>query len=333
MSDNSLRAKVSLCNKFETYFSVGVAVESKYLDIYSPTIKQHFSTITPENAFKFENIHPNVHKFDFEEADLLVEYAKENKMPVRGHTLIWHEQLPDWVKKRLTNETNPNNAWDIVEEHVSSILDRYKNDVYCWDVVNEVISDDGKGIRDTIWRKALGEDYIEGVFQIARNVIPNGKFFINEYNGHIYDKRESMKKLLDKLSLNGVTVDGVGIQGHYNITFPTIEMIEDELKFYSSYGIKVHVTELDISVFDYFDRRSNVKKPTIEMVKKQEEMYVRLFELYRKYSNVVENVTIWGVSDKTTWLNDFPVYNRRDWPLLFDSELKPKNVMNIIMNI
>lgn len=325
--------KESLKGKYKDFFDVGVSVEKKYLDLYSEIIKKHFSSITPENAFKFEIIHPDEKDFDFKEADYLVKYAKINNMVVRGHTLMWHEQLPEWVKQKLINETNKQKSWEIIENHISCILDRYKNDVDYWDLVNEVLSDQDGVFRKTIWFDILGGDYIENIFKIARNVLSKGKFFINEYNVHIPEKREKMKFLLEKLHKNGINVDGIGIQGHYNITFPAIKMIEDELDFYHSLGVKVHITELDISVFDFFDHRTDLVCPTEEMIRNQEEMYCRLFELYQKYKNMVDSVTIWGVSDKTTWLNDYPVNNRQDWPLLFDSELKPKSVLNRLIKI
>lgn len=321
----------SLSQKYKNFFDIGVSVEGKYLDTYSSIIMQHFSTITPENAFKFENIHPKRDMYSFDEADALVMFAKNNNKAVRGHTLLWHEQLPDWIKQELLQGNSNELIWRMIESHISTVLERYKDTVYCWDLINEVLADEGEFLRDTVWLKVFGQNYIEKVFEMVKGILPDGKFFINEYNIHVPEKRKRMERLLNKLEHNGFRVDGVGIQGHYNITYPTIEMIKEELKFYSYYGVEVHVTELDISLYDYFDRRIDLQQPTSEMEKKQEELYGRLFELYREYSHVIGNVTVWGVSDKTTWLNDYPVKNRKDWPLLFDDTNRPKKALDRIM--
>ena len=315
---------MSLSERYKNAFRIGTAVDYENCPKYNNILTNHFNSISPENDMKFEIIHPYKDKYEWERLDKLVNYAKHKNFLVRGHTLIWHEQIPEWVKKFAGN---PSQLKGILCNHISMIVDRYKDDVYCWDVVNEVISDENDMLRKTLWSDTLGLNFIDYAFSVARDAAPNSLLFLNEYNGHVPEKREKIMHLVKEMRRHGTPIDGIGIQGHYNIYYPSIDMIRNELEDYIKLGLKIQITELDISLFDFFDRRTDLLSPTDEMVKKQEEMYFELFSLFEEYKEFISVVTLWGVADDHTWLDTYPISDRKDWPLLFDENLNIKPVL------
>ena len=314
----------SLHKKYEGYFCVGTAVDSERWPKYEDIIRKHFNSISPENDMKFVNIHPSEDTLSFERMDKLIAYSKSNGCRVHGHTLIWHEQLPDWVKKYDGNEKG---LKKVLEDHIHAVVDRYKDDIFAWDVVNEVFLDDKGSFRNTIWFETLGEKFLDYAFNAARESTSDGFLFLNDFNGHVPQKREKIISTIKNLKVKGVPIDGIGIQGHYNICYPSVDMIRSEIEEYARMGLQIRVTELDISVFDYFDRRSDLKNPMPDMIKRQENMYYSLFRLYEEYKDYVSSVTFWGVADDHTWLDDYPVEGRKDWPLLFDENLNEKSAL------
>ena len=315
----------SLYKKYNDSFKIGTAIDYNRCQEYHDIISKHFNSITPENEMKFEHIHPEEKKYFWENMDNLCKYAAHNMCSVRGHTLLWHEQLPKWVKE---HEGDTLYLKRILCDHVSTIVDRYKNNVDSWDVVNEIFSDDGsETFRKTLWFESMGESFVEHAFCAAKEADPNGSFFINEYNGHIPLKREKILACIDMMKKRGVPIDGIGIQGHYNIFFPSLEMIRSEIEEYVGRGLKIQVTELDISVFDFFDTRVDLLYPTEDMIKRQEEMYYKLFSLYEEFKDYISSITLWGVADNHTWLDSYPVEGRKDWPLLFDENLQGKRIL------
>lgn len=320
--------EMSLCASYKNEFNLGVAMDFDKVHRYDCLVKKHFNSITPENEMKFEIIHPEPHFFCWENMDKLVEYARAGGSAVRGHTLFWHNQVPDWVKKLAGNSAK---LKKVMDEHALTIVDRYKEVISSWDVVNEIFSDEKDIFRNTFWYETLGESFVERAFCLAREADPNGLLFLNEYNGHIPEKRE---KILDKVIYfrkKGIPIDGIGIQGHYNITYPPLDLIKKEIETYARLELKIQITELDISLFDFFDRRTDLLEPTDDMLCKQERLYESLFHLYEEYSEYISGVTLWGVADDYTWLDDYPVEGRKDWPLLFDENLRPKEVLLKIM--
>lgn len=321
----------SLCNQYSKFFSVGVAIDAEKINIYKKILEQHFNSITSENNMKFALIHPERNCFDWKEADKLVKYANDNKKYMRGHTLIWHEQLPEWVFDEKSQVVTREFALGIMERHISEIVSHYKGRVNCWDVVNEVIDDEKEFLRKTKWLTSIGDDYIDKAFYYAKEADPKGVFFLNDYNGNIKEKQDKIYSLVKKMKQDGVPIDGIGIQGHYSIVYPTLDEIRCEIERYARLGLQVHITELDISLYDYNDRRVGFEVAPLERLKRQEEMYYNIFEIYRKYNDVITNVTVWGVADDYTWLDDFPVKGRKDWPLLFDTQREPKKVLYSLM--
>lgn len=187
------------------------------------------------------------------------------------------------------------------------------------------VDDNSDFYRDTLWKRILGEEYIEKAFYFAHEADPNALLFINDYNACIEQKCEKIYSLVKGLLKKGVPVHGIGLQGHYNINFPSVEAIKKGIDRLASLGLKIQITEMDISMFGYEDRRKDLTMPSEEMLKRQSEAYAGIFELFRSYSDVITGVTLWGVADDYTWLDSFPVDGRKDWPLLFDERKRKKD--------
>lgn len=310
---------------YRDIFPIGTAINEGMIERYGRIITDNFASITPENELKFHNIHPRKYDYQFDKADYLVDYAISNGMKIRGHTLIWHERLPDWLiyenEKRVSKEL----LLKSLKEHIHKVVDRYKDKIYCWDVVNEVISDDEHTLfRDTALYQIAGEEFIEKAFYYAHEAAPKSKLFLNDYNACIPSKCDKIYKLVKKLKSDGVPIHGIGLQGHYNINFPASEAIDNALKKLSELELDIQITEMDVSMYGYENRSTDIVCPSNNMIERQKIFYDRTFEVYRKYKNVISGVTLWGVADDYTWLDEFPVYGRKDWPLLFDEKLQKK---------
>ncbi|MCL2050386.1 MAG: endo-1,4-beta-xylanase [Lachnospiraceae bacterium] len=325
--------KPMLHKKYKGYFDVGAALEAKNLGKYEEILKQHFNSITPENELKFLIVHPQIAEYNFTDCDKLVEFAYENNQHIRGHTLIWHNQVPDWLFESTgALSLSRNEMLRRMENHIQTIVDRYKDSIYCWDVVNEAIDDGNDFLRNNKWKEIIGDDYIEKAFYYAYEANPKALFFLNEYNCESGAKGDKTYDLIKQMRIKGVPIDGIGIQGHYQVDYPSADSFRVMLEKYSRLGLKIHITELDVSMFSYQDRRVDLPEPSKEMIEKQIEKYSSLFKVFREYKDSIDSVTLWGVADDCTWLDSSPVKERKDWPLLFDQDLNPKEVLYSIIN-
>lgn len=316
----------SLYDVYAAYFPIGTVLNIPMIKRYKNIITDNFTSITPENELKFHIVHPAEDIYDFSSADALVNYAVENRMFVRGHTLIWHESTPKWVFYKDGRQVSREILLERMKEHISTVVGRYKENIYCWDVINEAI-DDNEDIfyRNSKWKEIIGEEYIEYAFRYAHEANPGAELYLNDYNACINHKCDKIYTLTKHLLDKGVPIHGIGLQGHYNINFPSVESIKEGIEKLALLGLKIQITEMDISLFGYEDRRDDLMEPSAEMLEKQAEAYGKIFELFRNYKDVITGVTIWGVADDYTWLDDFPVKGRKDWPLLFDCNLRPKS--------
>lgn len=323
----------SLGQVYKEYFPIGAAVNSRTLLTHRDLIKKHFGSVTAENEMKFDHIQPFEGVYTFDRADEIVDFARENDLMVRGHTLVWHNQAPAWVFKGDNGEPVSRAVLlHRMKEHIHAVVGRYKGAVYAWDVVNEAVSDREGFLRaDSPWYKILGEDYIAKAFEYAHEADPEAKLFYNDYNAVNPDKRDKIYKLLKSLLDRGVPVHGIGIQAHWDIYGPSLADIEAAIKKYASLGLEVQITELDVSLFAWGDK-SSFTEPPQEFLEKQARRYRELFELFRKHSDVITGVTFWGIADDSTWKDDFPVKGRNDWPLLFDDNHQPKKCFWEIVN-
>jgi endo-1,4-beta-xylanase len=218
-----------------------------------------------------------------------------------------------------------------MKDHITAVVSRYKGKIYAWDVVNEAISDKrDEYLRPSKFLEIIGEEYIAKAFQWAHEADPKAQLFYNDYNEISPVKREKMYRLVKSLKDAGVPIHGVGLQAHWAVNEPSRGQLDSTLQQFADLGIKMQITELDISVYakehDARSRRAEDSQTafTAEREQQQRDVYKMSFELFRKYQRHISGVTFWNISDRTSWLDNFPVQNRKDYPLLFDKDLKPK---------
>lgn len=319
---------------YADFFTMGVAVSPNALKgPEAALILKHFGSITAENAMKMGPIHPQENQYNWGPADEIVNFAQANRMKIRGHTLCWHNQTPDWLFKDIVgNPVTKEVLLKRLKEHITSVVTRYKGKIYAWDVINEAIDDDSTNfMRSTPWYDICGEEFIAKAFEYAHEADPSALLFYNDYNTEKPTKRDNIYLLLKKLIDAKVPVHGVGLQGHWSLNQPTEKELRNSIKKFSSLGLKIQVTELDVSVYHSEHARREKKANesdafTSEMETKQREQYKMIFRVFRDLKDNIFGVTFWNVSDKHSWLDSFPVRGRKNYPLLFDQSLKPKTV-------
>jgi len=296
----------------------------------STLILQHFNSMTPENVMKMGPIHPEENRYNWAPADKIVDFAQANGLQMRGHTLCWHNQTPTWFFTKDGQTVSKEELLARLKQHITDVVGRYKGKLYAWDVVNEAVPDKGDEVyRKTKFYEIIGEEYIEKAFEYAHAADPDALLFYNDYNTENASKRNRIYALVKKLKDKGVPIHGVGLQGHWSVYEPTAQELDESINKFASLGLKVQITELDISVYPKEHERRE-KKPTDissfppEIQQKQAEHYKMLFEVFRKHKNHLTGVTFWNLSDKSTWLDTFPFPGRKDYPLLFDQNLEPK---------
>ncbi|MBN2068436.1 MAG: endo-1,4-beta-xylanase [Opitutales bacterium] len=334
----------SLKNAYEPFFLIGTSVNPenyKDSDCQSANlIKQNFSVITPENAMKWEHIHPKPGQYDFEEPDRLVDFATRNGIKVVGHTLVWHSQTPEWVfEDKNGNPLNREELLNRMRDHIMTVVGRYKGKVMGWDVVNEALEEDGS-LRESPWLKIIGEDYIEKAFEYAHEADPNAELYYNDYRVEVPSKCGGALRIVKKLKAKGIRIDAVGVQGHSSLTGPSVKEQEDTIRAIYKAGVQAMITEMDIDVLpgsegwgDADVQRREAQNPELNPYtenlpeEKQQELaqrYRDFFHMYLKNSEKITRVTLWGLNDKDSWLNFFPIPFRTNHPLLFDRNNHPK---------
>jgi len=310
-------------------------------------IKQHFNSVVPENCMKSEVIHPQEDKFDFTLSDQFVDFAEKNHMFIIGHTLIWHSQAPAWFfVDKAGKDVSREVLIERMRKHISTVVGRYKGRVQGWDVVNEAINDDGT-FRQSKFYKIIGEDYIRLAFEFAHEADPQAQLHYNDYSMALPEKRDGVVKLIQNLQKQGVKVDCIGMQGHLTMDFPTVDEEEKSIMAFSALGVKVMITELDITVLPSPKPNVGADVSTSYQYRKEMNPYQaglpdsvatrwnnrmgQFFKLFIKHSDVISRVTLWGVSDGQTWRNNWPIAGRKDYPLLFDRDYNPKPVVGTII--
>lgn len=316
---------VTLKDVYKDYFKMGVAVSLDTLKKDGELIRTQYNSLTAENVMKPEELQPNEGEFTFETADKIVDFAKDNAMEMRGHVLVWHNQTPEWMFKEGNGQASRELALERLKKHIDVVINRYDDSFYAWDVCNEVIADEGQNLlRESPWREVVGDDFIDKAFEYAREANPDMPLFYNDYNESHPEKREKIYTLVKGLVDRDIPIDGVGLQAHWGLEDPSLDNIRAAIETYASLGLKLHVTEMDVSIYNYEDRRTDLTQPTSEMLEKQAERYDTFFSLFREYKEHIDSVTLWAASDRYNWLDDFPVRGRKNWPMLFDEQNKPK---------
>lgn len=310
-------------------------------------IKEHFNSITPENCMKSEVLQPEEGKFDFALADQYVDFGQKNNMFIVGHTLIWHSQAPKWFfvdkdGKDVSREV----LIERMKNHIYTVVGRYKGRVNGWDVVNEAIEDDGS-FRKSKFYEIIGEDYIRLAFEFAREADPEAELYYNDYSMSKEGKRDAVVKMVRNLQSQGVKIDGIGMQGHMTMDFPTLEEEEKSIVAFSETGVKVMITELDLTVlpspgtkvsadvalsYEYQKQLNPYPNGLPDSVAQAaHDRYAEFFRLFLKHADKIDRVTMWGLTDGDSWRNNWPVPGRTDYPLLFDRNYQPKPIIETII--
>lgn len=338
----------SLKEVFKDDFFIGTALNIDQINkkdaATDSLISIQFNAITAENIMKAKLIHPTWGQFDFDAADKFVEYGKLKDMYIVGHTLIWHSQLPPFVQAI----TDADSLRQFMELHIHTIGQRYASSVDSWDVVNEALNEDGSW-RESVFYELLGEEYIVEAFRKAAEAAPNAALYYNDYNIEQSQKRAGVIRLIKKLQEAGVRIDGVGIQGHWNINNLQLDAIEESIQEYAKLGVKVAITELDLSVlpnpWDLQGADVNQQfKGGLNMDPYADQLpdsvgrlladsYEQLFRLFLKHRDKISRVTFWGTNDSQSWLNNWPIVGRTNYPLLFDRNNHPKEAFYRIISI
>ena len=343
--------KLSLGAHFKDLFYLGAAINENTilgLDPKSATIvNSEFNTITPENSLKWMFIQPKPNKFNFKAADKYVEMGLKNNMYIVGHALVWHAQLADFMQ----NIDNSAEARKHVDNHINRLVSRYKGKIDAWDVVNEAFEEDGS-LRASVFYKNMGENYIEEVFRITEKADPDADLIYNDYNLYKPEKRAAVLKMVKNFKSNGTKINGVGVQAHWDLKSPSLEEIEQIILDIHAEGVSVSFTELDISVlpnpwemvgaevtqnFSKFegDPKMNPYPNGLPdaVQEKLAKRYQDIFNLFVKHSDKINRVTFWGVMDKHSWLNDWPIKGRTNYPLLFDRDYQPKVAYERLLSV
>ena len=332
---------------YNDYFMIGVAVNQRNVSDQDQInlINKEFCSITAENDMKPGMIHPKEGVWDFEKADKIANFCRQNGIKLRGHCLCWHSQFADWMfTDKKGRDVKKEVFYERLREHIHTVVNRYKDVVYAWDVVNEAISDGGgfgggwgrpgqapNPYRESRHYKLCGDEFIAKAFEFAHEADPNALLFYNDYNECDPGKRDRIYNMVKKMQDAGVPIHGIGMQGHYNVYGPSEEDIDAAITKYSQLVKHIHVTELDIRMNTEMGgqlrfSRGEAKPVAGYMNTLLTDQYNRIFKIFRKHKDVIDCVTFWNLGDRDSWLG---VNNH---PLPFDENYKPKQAYYAIKN-
>jgi len=339
-------AQKTLADATKGKFLFGVAVSMQQVNganpIESGLIAKEFSAIVPENCMKPQPIQPEENKFFWDDADKFVAFGEKNKQAVTGHCLIWHSQIPRWF---FVDESGKNVSPEVLKErmrkHILAVVGRYKGRIKGWDVVNEAFEDNGK-YRNSKFFQILGKDFIKYAFQFAHEADPNAELYYNDYNVETPAKCDGIVGLVKELKASGCRIDAVGSQSHMHMKSPSLDAIETSFKKLKAAGVHILITEWDISIlpspydganissnFAYSKEMDPYRDGVPDSVQQiWNKRMLDVFNIFLKYDDVVDRVTVWGLSDAGTWLNGFPIRGRKDYPVFFDRDYKRKPVVD-----
>jgi endo-1,4-beta-xylanase len=351
MTSVDIQAQTTLKDAFKNDFLIGVALnESQFTGKNAretALVKAQFNSISPENALKWEAIHPELDKYNFDPADRYVAFGQKNDMFIVGHTLIWHSQTPESVfQDDKGNPVDRDTLLKRMHDHISTVVGRYKGKIDGWDVVNEALNDDGT-LRQSKWETIIGDDYILKAYQFAHEADPKAELYYNEYSIENAPKREGAIALIKKLQAQGVHISAVGLQGHYKMDWPSPAQVDKTIRAFSKLGVKVMITELDMDVLPpathsqaaevsmniALQARLNPYTNGLpdSVQRALAKRYADLFGVFVKNSSSISRVTFWGVTDADSWLNYWPVKGRTAYPLLFDRNCQPKPAFDAVI--
>ncbi|MGA7886514.1 MAG: endo-1,4-beta-xylanase [Acidobacteriaceae bacterium] len=312
-------------------------------------VLEQFNSISPENALKWEVVNPEPGKYDFSLGDQYVAFGVQHHMWIVGHNLVWHNQVPAWVFRAKDGKLLTRDALLArLKEHIFKEVGRYKGKIQSWDVVNEALNEDGT-LRQSLWYKIIGPDYIAKAFEYAHEADPKVQLTYNDYNLANPAKLAGVIRLVKQLKAQGVPIDCVGIQDHDHLDSPTPEQEDNAIRSIAALGVKVAISELDINVLPW-PGQGNTAEVSMHMAsdpkwnpwpnglpqdvqQKLTDQYVALFRVFYKDRADISRVTFWGVTNAQSWLNNWPIPGRTNYPLLFDREGKPVPAYHAVMNV
>ncbi len=338
-----------------TAVNVGITSETD-VDV-AALVKKEFNTITAENVLKAGPVNPQPGVYNFGPADSFVEFGEKNEMFIIGHTLVWHNQTPAWFFQ--DEDGNPNTPEEQIERmrsHIEVIAGRYAGRIHAWDVVNEVIDNDGS-YRPTTWVNGVGDGdlMVQKAFQFASEYAPEAELYYNDFNAWRPAKRDGIMRLVRMLQKEGIRIDGIGMQGHWGLNYPKNEYIEAAIDSFATLGVKVMITEMDIDVLpltkegqiigtgmlhpqyqleefkEFLDPYQNGLPDEVQQ--QVTDRYKEIFEIFYSKRDKIDRVTFWGVHDSMSWKNGYPIENRTNYPLPFNRDLSPKPAVEAILRI
>lgn len=352
---NTLKAAYK--DAFRLGVAVNPAITSGRDKASQAIVLEHFNAITVENVMKAALINPQPGVYNWGPADEFVSFGEKNHLFIVGHTLVWHNQVPAWFFTNASGQPNTKEEQlERLRSHIQAVASRYAGRVHAWDVVNEVMGEDG-AYRPTTWVNAVGngDTLVKYAFKFAAQYAPNTELYYNDFNAWRPSKRDGIVRMVKMLQREGIRIDGVGIQGHWGLNYPKTKYIEDAIDAYAACGVKVMITELDVDVLPLTkegqvigqgmaDKQFQLEEfktfldPYPKGLPKMEQAalakrYAELFSIFYKRRQKIDRVTLWGVHNGMNWKNDYPVPNRTNYPLLWDRQQKPKPALEAVLQV
>jgi len=349
--------KASYDNAFTIGTAVNTAIANGKDSESQKIVVEHFNTITAENDMKAALINPEPGVYRFGPADAFVEFGEKHGLFIVAHTLVWHNQTPDWFFHNDQGQSNsPEEQIERMRSHIEVVAGRYAGRVHAWDVVNEVIDNDGS-YRPTTWVQGVGDgdEMVKHAFKFAAQYSPNTELYYNDFNAWRPAKRDGIVRMVKMLQDEGIRIDGIGIQAHWGLNFPKNEYIEAAIDAYAALGVKVMITELDVDVLPLTKEGqiigTGMMHPQFQLEEFKElldpyqdgipddvqqalaDRYAELFEIFYRKRDKIDRVTLWGVHDGMSWKNGYPIPNRTNYPLLFDRDRRTKPAFEAVTDV
>ena len=323
-----------LKDAYKDYFSIGVAVNMRNLNTqkHVALITNNYNSITAENDFKPQSVQPREGEWNFRNADAIADFCRKNGIKLRGHCLAWHNQVGQWMFQGPDGQpASKELLYERMKTHITTVMKRYSDIVYCWDVVNEAISDrDNEYMRgNSPWVQICGGDeFIRKAFEFAREADPDALLFYNDYNAAVPAKRDKIYNMVKEMKEAGVPIDGIGMQGHFSIYEPSLEDIETAIVKYSEIVDHIQITELDIRLNREMGGGLNINRQGEEVTPERKKMfddkYTGFFGVLRRHADIIDVVTFWNVCDADSWVGS------SNYPLLFDKDSNPKDTYYMV---
>ena len=308
--------------KDTTPYPFGAALsinELKNNTSYISLLKKEFNSVTAENVMKMAALSLGKDKYNWTDADYLIDFAKTNNMRIHGHCLVWHRSVPSWVNSYIGTKDDWKN---LLKDYITTVVARYKGKIASWDVVNEAILDNGTPRTESIWYQKIGWEYIELAFRYAHAADPNAVLFYNDY-GQEYSsiKLKAINDTIRDMINRGVPIHGIGLQFHTHINHPTNLMsnaINQTALIAPNNGVKlkVHVSELDVALNPNKTPTYSINDTDLDLQKARYRTIAATMRTLPKEQ--CWGITTWGITDSNSWLRNNP-----DFPLIFDSSYNP----------